>query len=300
MRMYAVRRIRDAFRENKSVKDPVEIQALVNKAKRDLEIIRRQVLLSSKKGRVPELVRCSDASDAFISQSRLRNAPRSSQKLQLGMFVPTVLALPVIPHPSRDGKNMRSAVTDGFEASSPQMPKTGARIYECLFQRQENLARSFPTANGPESDTAIRNTLLHKRVWDECDGLSQLTAEAFGILIHPTFYYGKGQSTFLHILEDPFSQCGDLGLFHIREKTYPRCCFTLGPVPTPPPEHPLIAKASPNPSPRKVKQEAQSGRHLYPITEENSIVSGKMFPDPSEKERLNGHPPSLPRIKPRV
>lgn len=41
--MYAVRRIRDAFRENKSVKDPVEIQALVNKAKRDLEIIRRQV-----------------------------------------------------------------------------------------------------------------------------------------------------------------------------------------------------------------------------------------------------------------
>lgn len=42
-RMYAVRRIRDAFRENKNVKDPVEIQALVNKAKRDLEIIRRQV-----------------------------------------------------------------------------------------------------------------------------------------------------------------------------------------------------------------------------------------------------------------
>ncbi|XP_052585713.1 LYR motif-containing protein 4 [Peromyscus californicus insignis] len=42
-RMYAVRRIRDAFRENKNVKNPVEIQALVNKAKRDLEIIRRQV-----------------------------------------------------------------------------------------------------------------------------------------------------------------------------------------------------------------------------------------------------------------
>ncbi|XP_059119149.1 LYR motif-containing protein 4 isoform X1 [Peromyscus eremicus] len=41
-RMYAVRRIRDAFRENKNVKNPVEIQALVNKAKRDLEIIRRQ------------------------------------------------------------------------------------------------------------------------------------------------------------------------------------------------------------------------------------------------------------------
>ncbi|XP_069880741.1 LYR motif-containing protein 4 isoform X1 [Dipodomys merriami] len=42
-RTYAVRRIRDAFRENKNVKDPVEIQALVNKAKRDLGLIRRQV-----------------------------------------------------------------------------------------------------------------------------------------------------------------------------------------------------------------------------------------------------------------
>ncbi|XP_023413421.1 LYR motif-containing protein 4 isoform X4 [Loxodonta africana] len=41
-RTYAVRRIRDAFRENKNVEDPVEIQTLVNKAKRDLEIIRRQ------------------------------------------------------------------------------------------------------------------------------------------------------------------------------------------------------------------------------------------------------------------
>ncbi|XP_043764554.1 LYR motif-containing protein 4 isoform X1 [Cervus elaphus] len=41
-RTYAIRRIRDAFRENKNVKDPVEIQALVNKAKRDLGIIRRQ------------------------------------------------------------------------------------------------------------------------------------------------------------------------------------------------------------------------------------------------------------------
>ncbi|XP_017370135.1 LYR motif-containing protein 4 isoform X1 [Cebus imitator] len=42
-RTYAVRRIRDGFRENKNVKDPVEIQTLVNKAKRDLGIIRRQV-----------------------------------------------------------------------------------------------------------------------------------------------------------------------------------------------------------------------------------------------------------------
>ncbi|XP_046495952.1 LYR motif-containing protein 4 isoform X1 [Equus quagga] len=48
-RTYAVRRIRDAFRENKNVQDPVEIQALVNKAKRDLEIIRRQRNQDSKK-----------------------------------------------------------------------------------------------------------------------------------------------------------------------------------------------------------------------------------------------------------
>ncbi|XP_004479268.1 LYR motif-containing protein 4 isoform X3 [Dasypus novemcinctus] len=45
-RTYAIRRIRDAFRENKNVKDPVEIQTLVNKAKRDLGIIRRQVYIS--------------------------------------------------------------------------------------------------------------------------------------------------------------------------------------------------------------------------------------------------------------
>ncbi|XP_054585918.1 LYR motif-containing protein 4-like [Eptesicus fuscus] len=42
-RTCAIRKMRDAFRENKNVKDPVEIQTLVNKAKRDLEIIHRQV-----------------------------------------------------------------------------------------------------------------------------------------------------------------------------------------------------------------------------------------------------------------
>ncbi|XP_020955796.1 LYR motif-containing protein 4 isoform X1 [Sus scrofa] len=41
-RTYAIRRIRDAFRENKNVGDPAEIQALVTKAKRNLGIIRRQ------------------------------------------------------------------------------------------------------------------------------------------------------------------------------------------------------------------------------------------------------------------
>uniref|UniRef100_G1Q6Z9 Complex 1 LYR protein domain-containing protein n=1 Tax=Myotis lucifugus TaxID=59463 RepID=G1Q6Z9_MYOLU len=41
-RTYAVRRISDAFRGNKNVKDPVEVQTLVNKAKSVLERIRRQ------------------------------------------------------------------------------------------------------------------------------------------------------------------------------------------------------------------------------------------------------------------
>ncbi|XP_072459839.1 LYR motif-containing protein 4 isoform X4 [Notamacropus eugenii] len=41
-RTYAIRRIREAFRENKNVKDSAQIQMLVNKAKRNLEIIRRQ------------------------------------------------------------------------------------------------------------------------------------------------------------------------------------------------------------------------------------------------------------------
>ncbi|XP_062986408.1 LYR motif-containing protein 4 isoform X2 [Elgaria multicarinata webbii] len=44
-RTYAVRRIRDAFRENKSVKDSAEVETLVNKAKTNLEMIRRQVTI---------------------------------------------------------------------------------------------------------------------------------------------------------------------------------------------------------------------------------------------------------------
>uniref|UniRef100_A0A8B9Q4S1 Complex 1 LYR protein domain-containing protein n=1 Tax=Apteryx owenii TaxID=8824 RepID=A0A8B9Q4S1_APTOW len=44
-RTYAIRRIRDAFRENKNIKDSEEIEELVNKAKANLEIIHRQVSL---------------------------------------------------------------------------------------------------------------------------------------------------------------------------------------------------------------------------------------------------------------
>lgn len=44
-RTYAIRRIRDAFRENKNIKDSEKIDELVNKAKVNLEIIRRQVTI---------------------------------------------------------------------------------------------------------------------------------------------------------------------------------------------------------------------------------------------------------------
>ncbi|XP_065523498.1 LYR motif-containing protein 4 isoform X2 [Lathamus discolor] len=42
-RTYAIRRIRDAFRENKNIKDSGKIEELVNKAKANLEVIHRQV-----------------------------------------------------------------------------------------------------------------------------------------------------------------------------------------------------------------------------------------------------------------
>ncbi|XP_014397891.1 PREDICTED: LYR motif-containing protein 4 isoform X1 [Myotis brandtii] len=65
-RTYAIRKIRDAFRENKNMKDPVEIQALVNKAKRDLEMIRRQLIIEStwwsRKRTEPRVCHCLLAS----------------------------------------------------------------------------------------------------------------------------------------------------------------------------------------------------------------------------------------------
>uniref|UniRef100_A0A8V0YG87 LYR motif containing 4 n=1 Tax=Gallus gallus TaxID=9031 RepID=A0A8V0YG87_CHICK len=50
-RTYAIRRIRDAFRENKSIKDSEKIEELVNKAKENLEIIHRQHRTSRAVGR---------------------------------------------------------------------------------------------------------------------------------------------------------------------------------------------------------------------------------------------------------
>uniref|UniRef100_A0AAR2KWW0 Complex 1 LYR protein domain-containing protein n=1 Tax=Pygocentrus nattereri TaxID=42514 RepID=A0AAR2KWW0_PYGNA len=41
-RTYALRRVRDAFRENRSVEDPKALEQLLNKARDSLAIIQRQ------------------------------------------------------------------------------------------------------------------------------------------------------------------------------------------------------------------------------------------------------------------
>ncbi|NWR96206.1 LYRM4 protein, partial [Motacilla alba] len=45
-RTYAIRRIKDAFRENKNIADSEKIEELLNKAKANLEVIQRQVTIS--------------------------------------------------------------------------------------------------------------------------------------------------------------------------------------------------------------------------------------------------------------
>ena len=42
-RRYALRRIHDAFKENKSVQDAEQVQVLIKKAESNLEVIKRQV-----------------------------------------------------------------------------------------------------------------------------------------------------------------------------------------------------------------------------------------------------------------
>ena len=42
-REYALRRTKDAFRENKTLTDEVEIKAFIQKAEKNLEIMKRQV-----------------------------------------------------------------------------------------------------------------------------------------------------------------------------------------------------------------------------------------------------------------
>ncbi|XP_051542659.1 LYR motif-containing protein 4 [Myxocyprinus asiaticus] len=42
-RMYAIRRVRDAFRENRTVEDPKVVEELINRALDSLALIQRQV-----------------------------------------------------------------------------------------------------------------------------------------------------------------------------------------------------------------------------------------------------------------
>ncbi|KAG9479287.1 LYR motif-containing protein 4 [Eleutherodactylus coqui] len=44
-RTYAIRRVRDAFREKKNVGDVHEIQSLIHRARENLQIIQRQVTI---------------------------------------------------------------------------------------------------------------------------------------------------------------------------------------------------------------------------------------------------------------
>ncbi|NXH01110.1 LYRM4 protein, partial [Loxia leucoptera] len=44
-RTYAIRRIKDAFKENKNITDSEKIEELLNKAKANLQVIQRQVTI---------------------------------------------------------------------------------------------------------------------------------------------------------------------------------------------------------------------------------------------------------------
>ncbi|KAF2885233.1 hypothetical protein ILUMI_20952 [Ignelater luminosus] len=46
-RNYALRRIRDSFKENKSLTDQIQIKQQINKGYDNLEIIKRQVLIGN-------------------------------------------------------------------------------------------------------------------------------------------------------------------------------------------------------------------------------------------------------------
>jgi len=45
-RKYALRRIRDSFRDNKYIKDETTIEQLISDGHKDLEIIKRQVIIN--------------------------------------------------------------------------------------------------------------------------------------------------------------------------------------------------------------------------------------------------------------
>ncbi|RYO86173.1 hypothetical protein DL766_001975 [Monosporascus sp. MC13-8B] len=107
-REYAKRRTRDAFRENKNVEDPRQIQDLIQKGLKELQMMKRQTVVSQfyqldrarKKGR-PERSRDRKIQDgiettypetpAIIQRSsaRLLNVPHEPPQATLASPVPT-------------------------------------------------------------------------------------------------------------------------------------------------------------------------------------------------------------------
>ncbi|BFZ13440.1 hypothetical protein BsWGS_16479 [Bradybaena similaris] len=49
-RLYFLRRIKDAFKENKNVADTAQIQALIGRAEENLDILKRQAMISQMYG----------------------------------------------------------------------------------------------------------------------------------------------------------------------------------------------------------------------------------------------------------
>ncbi|RUS79126.1 hypothetical protein EGW08_013104 [Elysia chlorotica] len=49
-RLYAIRRTQDAFKENKAVSDTARVQALLQKGRENLEVLKRQAVLSQLYG----------------------------------------------------------------------------------------------------------------------------------------------------------------------------------------------------------------------------------------------------------
>ncbi|GFN97515.1 lyr motif-containing protein 4 [Plakobranchus ocellatus] len=49
-RAYAIRRTKDAFKENKNITDSKQIQSLIQKAQENLEVLKRQAIVSQLYG----------------------------------------------------------------------------------------------------------------------------------------------------------------------------------------------------------------------------------------------------------
>lgn len=80
-RTYAIRRIKDAFRENKNITDSEKIEELLNKAKANLQVIQRQVTIGQMYAteklviESPENIQPRKASDPETTLGLLQHPP---------------------------------------------------------------------------------------------------------------------------------------------------------------------------------------------------------------------------------